>query len=273
MRRWSEQLARRLQAEDYWHRLVLSRFFRFWREKSRDCVLSDKVYDFQMAWKSMKMKVVFGQWKVLSSSRRQCSAILKRRESRICSRVMGQWRQYTMEVRAEKYLNRRRCCWALTRWTVNFQLQVELMKYREIKNLHRTGTYWQIWLLQLQLTVECRLHHRRVLRKRTFATWVSATHLHGRWREAAARLQSACHHRLLQTCFGRWRTQLSLRRQKSHCKLSAVPVMSLHFWRAATRGHQALRLRTQNSVKQASRQTDILSNAVQGTDPGQVDSA
>ncbi|XP_040182602.1 uncharacterized protein LOC120915859 [Rana temporaria] len=203
-----------------------------------------------MTWNKMKMKVVFGQWKVLSSSRRQCSAILKKRESWMCSRVMGRWRQHTMEVKAEKYLIRRRCCWALTRWTVNFHLQVELNKYREIKNLHRMGTYWQIWLLQLQLTVECRLHHRRVLRKRAFATWVSAAHLHGRWREAAARLQSACRHRLLQTCFDRWRAELSLRRQKSNCNQSAAPAMSLHFWRAATRGHQALRLRTQNSVKQ-----------------------
>lgn len=81
--------------------------------------------------------------------------------------------------------------------------------------------------------------------------WVSAAHLYATRREAAAQLQSVCRHRLLQTCFDRWRTELSLRRQKSDCKLSAVPTMSLQFWRAATRGHQALRLRTQNSVKQA----------------------
>ncbi|XP_072281431.1 uncharacterized protein C1orf167 homolog [Pyxicephalus adspersus] len=247
VRRWRDQLTKGLQAMDYWQRLMMGRYFRIWRVESTNRVLGGKAHAFRMAWSAVKMRASFTQWKNLSDTHRECCAFLRRRESRICRGVMGRWRQYTMEEKAGKMADRRRRRWALTRWKVELQLKVALIKYGEVKNLHRMANYWQIWVWQLQLTVECRWYHGRVLRKRAFTIWASAARRHPTWRVKAVRFRSEICHRILQSCFDRWKAGLTLRRSNNDWQPSHLPRISLHCWEAATRGHQELRLRTDNS--------------------------
>ncbi|XP_068094853.1 uncharacterized protein C1orf167 homolog isoform X2 [Hyperolius riggenbachi] len=243
---WRGHVWRRQQARLFWRNLVLGRSLQLWREKSVACSFGEKVLAWRKIWRHQTLRRVFVEWRRRAIVLSDCMIVQQRRARRLYTEAVQRWRRYVLEMRAERSLRRRTCLWALTKWRLTFHLQQELQRYRQVKLLHRRDIYWQVWVLQLQLTLECKRHHYRSLTRRTFSSWISAVRLHRTYRE----LTVHSHLRILHCYFQQWR--MELRRKRRGHKPPTVPAMhSLQLWRAATRGHQALKLGTQHAVKKA----------------------
>ncbi|CAH2320541.1 Hypothetical predicted protein [Pelobates cultripes] len=254
MRRWHFETMKRKQAFLYWQRGTMLSCFQVWKKRMiESSMVNQRVLAFQMTWRLTKIRTIFGLWRAYSLTQRKAAIFQRAVEHRTLKGLMEHWAQSVQEAKAERYLRNRRKLWALTRWKTVLDLQSQLSTRRNIVAHCTMGNFWQIWLFQHRLVVECQKYRNKVLCKRVFNKWALSAQIHTTQREAATQFMSDCCHRLLLSYFHHWKNKF-LKKQLLVNVLHQKKKSSkdLQRWKAATRGHQALILHSTCSVKQAS---------------------